>query len=248
MERKWYIGAFCVLCASTLTARAQSLAEPPIPVCMTDGFGADWDLTAAGTGGGTFSITGTYTFTFHVARVSGTYDRPANALTLTATGETICDVTYTGSCEPAPGPPLGYCSGTWTNKCFASGTWVGTVTRGACESPREQAAPDSPALPAALSSATAPETYALETYALGRNAPNPFSDATRVTFTLPEAARVRITVYNALGREVALLVDGEVEAGQHEAILDGSQLPTGTYLVRLEAGGEVHTRTLTLVR
>jgi hypothetical protein len=231
MERKWYIGAFCVLCASTLPARAQSSTEPPIQVCMTDGFGAEWDLTAAGTGGGTFSITGTYTFPFHVASVSGTYDRPANALTLTATGKTICDVTYTGSCEPAPGPPLGYCSGSWTNKCFASGTWVGTVTRGACERP------------AASLSGAAPETYAL----MG-SYPNPFTTSTAISYYLPEATRVRVAVYDVLGREVSVLVNREVEAGQHDAVLDGSALPSGTYLVRLEAGGMVHTRTLTLVR
>jgi hypothetical protein len=59
---------------------------------------------------------------------------------------------------------------------------------------------------------------------------------------------VRLAVYDVLGREVAVLVDGERPAGRHEAVLDGRMLPSGVYLVRLAAGGEVRTRAVTLAR
>jgi hypothetical protein len=78
--------------------------------------------------------------------------------------------------------------------------------------------------------------------------PNPFSSRTTLAFEVPAAAFVRLAVYDVLGRTVAVLVDGKVGAGRHEATLDGASLPAGTYLIRLEAGSEVQTRPLTLMR
>jgi lysophospholipase L1-like esterase len=78
--------------------------------------------------------------------------------------------------------------------------------------------------------------------------PNPFSSRATLSYDVPRPSAVRLAVYDALGREVAVLVDREVEAGRHAAVFDGSSLPSGTYLVRLKAAGTVRTRTLTLVR
>jgi hypothetical protein len=78
--------------------------------------------------------------------------------------------------------------------------------------------------------------------------PNPSAGAFALAYALPASGPVRLSVFDVLGREVALLVDRELEAGQHEVTLDGSGLPPGTYLVRLEAGGEVQARPLTRVR
>ena len=55
-----------------------------------------------------------------------------------------------------------------------------------------------------------------------------------------------LRVYDALGREVAVLVDGAREAGRHEVAFDAARLSAGTYLYRLEAGAFAATRTLTL--
>jgi choice-of-anchor B domain-containing protein len=77
--------------------------------------------------------------------------------------------------------------------------------------------------------------------------PNPATGRTTVRFALDAAADVRLAVYDALGREVAVLVDEPLPAGPHEAVLDGTALPSGTYLVRLEAGGRVERQTLTLL-
>jgi hypothetical protein len=78
--------------------------------------------------------------------------------------------------------------------------------------------------------------------------PNPFSSHAVAAFTLAAPGAVRLVVYDVLGREVAVLVDGEVEAGRHEAVLDGGALPAGVYVVRMEAGGAVQARRVTRVR
>lgn len=85
--------------------------------------------------------------------------------------------------------------------------------------------------------------------------PNPFVGRTAVRFTLDRAADVRLVAYDGLGREAAVLVDGALEAGPHEATFDGAALPSGTYFVRLEvvdpargAEGRVERQTLTLLR
>jgi hypothetical protein len=83
--------------------------------------------------------------------------------------------------------------------------------------------------------------------------PNPLASRTVLAFTLAAPGPVRLSVHDVLGREVVVLADGERMAGRHEAVFDGSGLPgsglpVGVYFVRLEAGGAVATRALTLVR
>ena len=79
--------------------------------------------------------------------------------------------------------------------------------------------------------------------------PNPMRDRATVTFTLADAGEVRLVVYDALGRAVAVLADGPAEAGTHRVTLDGTALPTGVYLLRLTtADGQAATQRLTLIR
>ncbi len=78
--------------------------------------------------------------------------------------------------------------------------------------------------------------------------PNPFARQTTLAFRLPERDRVTLAVYDILGREVARPLDSEVEAGRHEAVLNGSDLPSGMYIVRLQTGNVTLTQRLTLVR
>jgi hypothetical protein len=78
--------------------------------------------------------------------------------------------------------------------------------------------------------------------------PNPLTSRARIPFELPEAARARVAVYDALGREVAVLVDGEAPAGWHEAPLDALRLAPGLYHVRLSVGTFVGTTRFTVVR
>ena len=78
--------------------------------------------------------------------------------------------------------------------------------------------------------------------------PNPFNPTAMIPFRVQEAGDVRLAVYDLLGRQVALLVDGPVWAGQHEARFDAAGLPTGTYLVRLEAAGTVQVQRIMLMK
>ena len=66
--------------------------------------------------------------------------------------------------------------------------------------------------------------------------PNPFNPKTVLSYQLPVASFVNLTVYDISGRSVATVVDGWREAGSHEATFDGSNLASGIYVYRLEAG------------
>ena len=78
--------------------------------------------------------------------------------------------------------------------------------------------------------------------------PNPFNAATVVGYQLPEAATVRLAVYDLLGREVVVLVNGPVAAGSHTAWFQAGGLASGTYVLRMEAGGKNFTGKVALIR
>jgi len=83
--------------------------------------------------------------------------------------------------------------------------------------------------------------------------PNPFSSATNIGYSLPNAGRSRIAVYDVLGRQVALLHDGAPGAGRHEVRWEGRDhngraLPAGTYFIRLEFNGQSEARKVVLAR
>jgi len=78
--------------------------------------------------------------------------------------------------------------------------------------------------------------------------PSPVEGIGRLRYTVPEAGPVRLVLYDALGREVAVLAEGAVPAGTHEAVLDAAGLTPGVYVVRLTAGADVLTRRLTVAR
>lgn len=78
--------------------------------------------------------------------------------------------------------------------------------------------------------------------------PNPFNPSTTLSFELPRATNVTLTVHDVLGRHVQTLLDGWRIAGHHEVLFGASGLPSGTYLVRLEVGAESARELLTLVR
>jgi len=68
--------------------------------------------------------------------------------------------------------------------------------------------------------------------------PNPFNPQATLRFTLPEAGYVHMAIYDVLGREVVVLVDGAHQTGVYEARFDGASLPSGIYLYRLTVSGE----------
>ncbi|MCH7975235.1 MAG: T9SS type A sorting domain-containing protein [Bacteroidetes bacterium] len=86
------------------------------------------------------------------------------------------------------------------------------------------------------------------TLALHAAYPNPFNPSTTLRYDLAEAGNVRIAVFDMLGREVVELLNQQQAAGSHEISFDAEGLPTGTYIARMEAGGEVRAQRLTLIR
>jgi hypothetical protein len=85
-------------------------------------------------------------------------------------------------------------------------------------------------------------------FGLGQNYPNPFNPSTRIEYAVPVSAHVRITVFDALGRPIASLVDERKTAGYHTAVWTGSSLVSGVYYYRMEVGDFVDTRQMTLLK
>jgi 1,4-alpha-glucan branching enzyme len=95
------------------------------------------------------------------------------------------------------------------------------------------------------------EEYGQETpsdFALKQNYPNPFNPTTNVVYELSEAVDVRLEVFNLLGQRVSVLHNGMQMAGTHTASFDGSGLSSGIYLVRMQAGKQVFTNKMMLVK
>lgn len=92
-----------------------------------------------------------------------------------------------------------------------------------------------------------------ESIRLKPNYPNPFTNTTTIPYELDEAAEVTLTVWNMIGQKVATLIDGDLKsAGPHDEDPDinwnAANMPSGMYIARLEAGGEVFTRKMTLIK
>lgn len=86
------------------------------------------------------------------------------------------------------------------------------------------------------------------TIALMQNYPNPFNPATTISWALPAAADVRVSVYDVLGREVAVLAAERQSAGVHAAAFDGTHLASGMYVYRLTADDQSLSRRLMLLK
>lgn len=80
------------------------------------------------------------------------------------------------------------------------------------------------------------------------NWPNPFNPSTVIRWTLDAGRQTRLSVYDVLGREIAVLVNEVRPAGTHSVTFDAGGLSSGVYLVRLEADGLIRTRRMTLLK
>lgn len=80
------------------------------------------------------------------------------------------------------------------------------------------------------------------------NYPNPFNPTTKIRYGLPDKAHVTLAVFNTLGQQIAMLVDGEKEAGYHEVSFDATSLASGVYYYRIRAGEFVQTKKLLLLK
>jgi hypothetical protein len=84
--------------------------------------------------------------------------------------------------------------------------------------------------------------------ALNQNFPNPFNPSTTISFALPRTENITLKVYDMLGREVATLVDGREDAGEHSVKWNAEGFASGVYFCRMQANGIVLTQKILLVR
>src|SRR4030095_1684484 len=91
-------------------------------------------------------------------------------------------------------------------------------------------------------------TSAGESYFSTKNYPNPFNPETKINYTLKGATTVKITIYDKLGREVAILVDESQSEGEHEVTFNASNLPSGVYFYRIKTPERVEVRKMVLAK
>jgi len=85
-------------------------------------------------------------------------------------------------------------------------------------------------------------------FALHQNYPNPFNPSTKIKFVMPKSSFVNLKVYNVLGIEAATLVNEERPAGNYEVEFNATDLPSGVYFYRLQAGDFIETKKMILLR
>jgi outer membrane protein assembly factor BamB len=99
-----------------------------------------------------------------------------------------------------------------------------------------------------LPSVTVSRPGVIREFALRAAYPNPFNGTTEISFSLLCPEHVTLKVYDVLGGEVQMLVDGHMNAGDHRVIFNGSGLPSGVYFYRLTTRESSATRRLLLIR
>ncbi len=85
-------------------------------------------------------------------------------------------------------------------------------------------------------------------YKLFQNYPNPFNPETTIKFSLAKSGNVTIKLYNILGQEIRTLVKEEKYAGEYSIKFNGSDLASGVYLYRIEAGTFTTTKKIVLLK
>ena len=92
-----------------------------------------------------------------------------------------------------------------------------------------------------------PPSQVPEQFTLLQNYPNPFNPSTTIMYDLPERSKVRLLVYDILGRVVSVLKDEEEDANRYVVSFDGARLPSGVYFYRLETPAFTQTRKMVLL-
>jgi hypothetical protein len=87
-----------------------------------------------------------------------------------------------------------------------------------------------------------PDSYALENY------PNPFNPETNIIFSIPKRSFITINVFNSIGQKVSTLVDGVIEPGRKTILFNGSGLPTGIYIVKMNSDFNLLSKKIIMVK
>jgi hypothetical protein len=87
-----------------------------------------------------------------------------------------------------------------------------------------------------------------EAFSLSQNYPNPFNPTTEITYTLKQSEQVKLTVFESLGREVKILVDGIQSSGEHRITYNAQGLTSGIYYYQLRSGSGTVTKKMVLIK
>jgi photosystem II stability/assembly factor-like uncharacterized protein len=87
-----------------------------------------------------------------------------------------------------------------------------------------------------------------ESFSLMQNYPNPFNPTTMIKWSMKEAAFVTLKVYDVMGREVGTYVNEKLNIGTYETTFDGSDLSSGVYYYKLQAGNFTDTKKMMLIK
>lgn len=85
-------------------------------------------------------------------------------------------------------------------------------------------------------------------FSLKQNYPNPFNPSTKIGFTLPSENNVRISIYNLIGQKVAEVVNSKFSAGSHSIDFNASNLSSGIYLYKIDAGNFTSVKKMQLIK
>jgi hypothetical protein len=97
-------------------------------------------------------------------------------------------------------------------------------------------------------SGTEPGENIPNAFSLRQNYPNPFNPSTTIEYDIPTTTRVKMSIFNALGQEVAVLVDAQEDPGRKQIQFNAGNLPSGLYLCRLMASGYLRVRKMILLK
>ena len=86
------------------------------------------------------------------------------------------------------------------------------------------------------------------TVALYQNYPNPFNPVTTISYQITEPGHVTVSVFNALGEQIAQLVDEHKTTGTHQVTMNAEALPSGTYVYQISAGGQTIQKKMTVLK
>jgi hypothetical protein len=92
------------------------------------------------------------------------------------------------------------------------------------------------------------ENMVVKEFALEQNYPNPFNPTTVINFSLPKASDVQLSVYNILGEKITELVNGKMVAGNHSVNFNATNLASGMYIYRIQAGNFVSVKKMMLLK
>jgi len=92
------------------------------------------------------------------------------------------------------------------------------------------------------------ENKIVKEFKLHQNYPNPFNPSTKINYSISKLSTVMIKVYDALGKEIATLVNEEKSAGNYQVEFNAANLPSGVYFYRIQAGSFTQVRKMLLIK